>query len=267
LKLERLDVAEVVEAIFLEEERRMRRIVFGAAALTGLLHAGCGPTNQDLLNDYRDRFDVRRKQFAVIADKLPEKGATLENGCKAPLVVKPVYDEKAKSYNLEIVMEPQLKDPDVRLDRATALDLNVSGGLLRGMQWTGPKNPMAERVLNTRAEASLRAQLEEAVATRYLLVNRAVSYTPPKALDEKTFTKAEADVEAFLYELQSGELLCSFRFSAVSEDSVHYEYKESDDPKDRLESFAYSTLWVHARKEEARLLTELTKGTFAFDSD
>lgn len=237
-----------------------------AVFLTGTFLASCGPTNQEVISSFKDGFDAKRKQFTELAAKLPAPGNVAESGCQAPLDPLPVYDVKAGTFNTEIVMAKQLLDPDVRLERTRDFDINLSDALLRGMMWTGPNNPMSESARDNTAVETLKPELENALAYRYLVVNQPVSYTAPQAVDEKSFIQGTADVEGFLFDLQSGQLLCSFRYMAKTADTVHYEYKkDSDNPLERAEAFAYSTLWSSAREDAARILTQVTKGTFVLE--
>jgi hypothetical protein len=65
------------------------------------------------LTEYKVQFDDKRKQFSQLAEKLPPAGSVVRNSCSAAFDEKPFFDEKGKRYNTEIVMESQLRDPDI----------------------------------------------------------------------------------------------------------------------------------------------------------
>ncbi len=57
---------------------------------------------------------------------------------------------------------------------------------MRGIRWTGPKNPMADTALREPA-GSLAVELERALGYPYLVVLRPLEFTRPVVIDEKTF--------------------------------------------------------------------------------
>jgi hypothetical protein len=126
--------------------------------------------------------------------------------------------------------------------------MHLSRDLLNGIQWTGPKNPLSPSVLNNRGsnmEKSLKAGLDY----RYLVVNRVVDLKNPIAVNEQTYTPGRATLDVFVINLANNETICGFSLQAQSAAETSYYYKKGESKQERLESFAYSTMWEDARQK------------------
>jgi len=74
-----------------------------------------------------------------------------------------------------------------------------------------------------------------------------------------------ADIEGFVADLLDQKVVGSFRYTVTSGDKVEYSSKKSDTAAARqsqLENFAYSSLFVDARKKLKPLLEQTTGGSF-----
>ena len=207
-----------------------------------VFQTGCGPKTSDVLKKYEGDFKKKREQFQSIAKSLPAQG-NINNSCPA---INPTieFNEKTKQYNTEMVMFEQLSDPDAK----PKMNITTNSLLLNGIQWTGPKNPMASSAMDDRA-GDLEDRLKAALAYRYLVVSRVTNLVEPVARDEKTYTPGKASVETFIVDLTNNQPLCSFALEAKSASTVSYSYKEGESQQKRLEDFAHSTLWEDARKQ------------------
>ncbi|MCB9891394.1 MAG: hypothetical protein H6833_07095 [Planctomycetes bacterium] len=224
----------------------------------GLVLLSCGPSNQDVFDEYRGRFEDMRAKWKRIHDHLPAAGRTSPANL-IKVTPKPTFHEDGDGNDTEIVMLEQLVDPDARL----AFDLRLSDDLLRGMNWTGPENPMAESVRGERAGDSLRDELEHALATRYLVVVRVLQHDPPRTVSEGRFTRGSIAFEALLIDLAAEKVLGAVACSATNAERVEYMVREGSDSRERrLEDFAASDLWERAREDLCTKLGQATGGEF-----
>src|SRR5262249_50700553 len=197
---------------------------------------GCGPTNRHVLKGYEGPFNEKRQQFKKIAGLLPATGSA-QGSAPANLSPKPLYNAKSDQYNTEILMYDQLQDPDIESQDHNRLDLLLSGNLLRGIQWTGPKNPMADEILDRRATADLEQSLKQALGIRYLIVLRPATFVKPVAVNESNYKPGMADIEGFIVDMEGNKIVGTVRFTANSSDRVEYSYKEGQDRQRQLEEF------------------------------
>jgi len=239
--------------------RAMRMVTW--IGIAGAL-TGCGPTHEEVLSEYRDRFDGIRAAFAEIAKALPPAGSAKEGARVEGLDPKPVYDDLREVYNTEVVMEDQLADPDGKFRDPLAFDLILSRGLLRGIQWTGPRSPMSDSTRGARASTDFRKELDDALGLRYLLVNRILEHVPPVGVDENNFRGGRIRLEAFLVDLKTKQVLVGFPYSATTSDRVQYTYRGQENKKEALRSWAASSLYENARKALMKAFPQATGGTF-----
>src|SRR5262249_34255277 len=143
--------------------------------------------------------------------------------------------------------------------------LILSGTLLDCLLWTGPKNPMAPSVLSQSAGKDFARNFEDALACRYVVVYRALDYQKPVVLSEQSYRPGTVTLEVFVADLESKEVLTSFRIAARSAPIIEYAFKEGEDRTRAAEGWAHSSLTSDARKQLAEALRERTSGTFVFD--
>lgn len=208
------------------------------------LLVGCGPKNSDVFKKYESDFQKKREQFQSISRTLAAGGSTSSGKSCGDLNPPIEFNEKTKQYNTEMVMFEQLSDPDT----TPKIDIGPKAELLNGIQWTGPKNPMASSALNERS-GNMEDRLRAALAYRYLVVSRLANLVEPVALDEKSYTPGRATVETFIVDLNNNQPLCSFVSEAKSASAVNYSYKSNESKQKQLENFAHSSLWEDARKQ------------------
>jgi hypothetical protein len=235
-----------------------------SAALVLLLAttlAGCKEKTTEALEHLRPDFSAKRTQLASLAAKMPAPGTVSRS--TLPGALSPPITRDAKGggpINTEIVMAAQLTDPDVKLHSPEQIDLLMGEELLTCLMWTGPKNPMASSTLEGRDGDSLEKGCRAALAYRYVVALRPASYTRPVAVDERNYTPGGLVLEGFLFDLSTSALVGSFRVTATSADRVSYSARKNDNKEERLESFAYSTLWESAIDGVAKALAPLASG-------
>ncbi|HEY1012970.1 MAG TPA: hypothetical protein VGE07_09735 [Herpetosiphonaceae bacterium] len=234
----------------------------GAAALAiALLLAGCGKTNQDVINEQRGAMDALRTKLADISQTLPE--AADEQKAEGKLSPEPVYSE-SDTANTDIVMYDHLVNPDDDMNDGDDLDLLLSEHLLTPLQWAGPDNPMSESVLGDSA-GDFEQEFKRAAGLSYLGVARVRSYEPAVAIDEQTFQGGAAEIDGYLVSLKDNEILCSFSIAAEPDESVSYSYKPNQDRKTQLEGFVRSSIWEDGRTKLIEGFREHCGGEWTID--
>jgi len=231
-----------------------------------LLLTSCGPTFQDIQTKYNPDFQKMREKLAQISEKLPPVGSTLGDGCALPADRKPIFVKDEMKTNMEIMMSQSLKDPDSEINRTTDFDLILNSGLIHALQHTGPKNPMSESVLKKRAYKNYDAEMKHYLDYDYVLVNRVSDYQRAQIVDGSSFLPGYVKLDAFLFDLKSAELLCSFAYEGKSADTVSYSYKTNESNQlERAEAFANSSIFESARAELKTQIKNVLQTDVEFD--
>ena len=229
--------------------------------------AGCGggakpgETSQEVVNRFKPQYAELRAKLQQLAGKIPQRAS--ERKVTGSLTPQPVYTTQTdKPANTDILMHPQLLDPDAKLDQSNQLDLQLANHLLRALQWTGDKNPMSAAALKAKATDSVIRDLEQGLQIRYLAVAKMAAYAPVAAVDKKTFRGGQATLDGFLVDLTNQSVVCSFTVSAKAQEQISYTYKENEDATEALAKLARSSLWSAARQEFIKALNEKCGGDF-----
>lgn len=230
---------------------------------------GCGEKNRDLLARYAPRFAEKRAELRALAQLLPPPGASLRFANQPPLSPKPVFIERQdEETNTDFLSVEELSDPDA----TPSFELYLSHGLSRGLQWTGPKNPMSETALGDRNK-QLAHELDLALSTRYLVVVRSLIDVKAEAVNDKTFRGGGRIFEALVFDLQEKKLRAAVAILAEPDATVNYSYKVNkqggqamESKEAALERAVQSAAWTSARKQLGPKLEQATGGTFRFDS-
>jgi len=247
--------------------KRSSAVIVGLIVFAVCL-ASCGETARKVLQRYTPQLNEKRQEFQKISGLLPAPGSVKENS-QATLSPKPVLNAKdTDSNNTEVVMADQLLDPDIKRKDNSNLDVFLSGNLLLGIQWVGPKSSLDAGDLDRRSNPNTENMIKQGLAERYIVVLRPARYVPPVATNETTYKAGVADIEGFVVDLSGPKVVGSFRYTAQSGDTVEYKAKKTDTAAARqmdLENFAYSSLYSDARKKLKPLLELSTGGSFTFD--
>ena len=240
--------------------RTIATLLIGLALAIGL--SGCGPTNQEAIEQFKPQYAEMRADLEAIAAALPASVA--EQQVAQALDPAPFYMEDSPDdiHNTDILMYASLVDPDLDLRDAGQLDLRLSNYLRRNLQWTGPNNPMSETSLKNRAADNFPDKLEQGLQIKYLGVARVGAYERAVAVSEDTFDGGYAEIDGFLVDMESKDVLCAFTISARPSEQVSYTYKEGESQLDALERFANSTLWSNAREAFIDKLDQNCSGMF-----
>ena len=225
-------------------------------------------TRAQIIEQYKEPFAQKREQLTTIAESLPPVGSIVENSyCEnmsPPLILK--NNSSGKEVTSAMLMYDQVLDPDLdRSSLARWFNVSMNGLFINALGWTGPKNPMVDRVLKE-YDDDFADKLEMALATPYLVINRIAEYTPASVVDKNSFFPGWVIIEGFVISMENNEILCSYRVEAtISEETIYY--RETGDDIDRI--LAPGKALQKALEKETRLaiqetLTEITGGTIKY---
>lgn len=198
----------------------------------------------------------------------------------APLASLRLDEAHEENSSAELLLAEQLRSPDARLEESSSLDLGLSGALLRCVRWTGTSSPMSASALSAREGARLRRECGQALRMPWLVVLRSSLLVLPVASDGEHFTPGSARFDVLVYDAASGQLRASFVASAQTDERVQFtartggttemvqrrytrygvstsrttRYVAPENPRERLEAAARSSLWANAREAVAREL-------------
>jgi hypothetical protein len=242
------------------EKFMLTKKFFYLLIITLFVLTACGETNQDVVNKYKPQLTQIRRDLTEVAQKIEAAGG---EKTAAGLSPQPKYIERGKEgLNADILMYEQLLDPEVDLKANKQLDLLLSNSLVRALQWTGDKSAMKESALKSSATDLTTQTFEQSLQVKYLGVARITKYEPVVAVNEKTFGGGLADIDGFLVDLTSKEVVCAFSVSSQVQKEVPYQYKEDDNRTQKLAEAATSTLWTNARAAFIAFLNEKCGGEF-----
>jgi hypothetical protein len=230
----------------------VRMMFYLALVAIPALQFGCGPKLAGVLKKYEGYFRDKRAEFREIARSLPPKGSLRAEKPCADLAPPLLFDEPGNRFNTEVLMFEELEDPD----SSPGFSLNFGGGLRRAILWTGPKSPLS----SSADGAGIEKQLKAALGYRYLVVNRVAELVEPVAVDERRYSPGRARIEAFVVDLPSKAVLCSFVFEAASAEHVRFTYKSGESKQEQLAKWAHSTLWQDARDKMVANLKRISNG-------
>jgi hypothetical protein len=224
------------------------------------LLTACGETNQDVVNKYKPQLTQIRRDLTEVAQKIEATGG---EKTAAGLSPQPKYVERgAEGLNTDILMYEQALDPDINLKENKRLDLLLSNSLVRALQWTGDKNAMKESALKNTATDLTTQTFEQSLQVKYVGLARIANYKPVTPVDDKTFGGGLADINGYLVDLKSKEVVCAFSLSSQVQKQVPYQYKKGDNQAQKLAEAATSTLWTNARTAFIAALNEKCGGEF-----
>ncbi|GAA3764731.1 hypothetical protein GCM10022225_58480 [Plantactinospora mayteni] len=229
------------------------------------------PSQAETLRAYQPRFEELRRRLVQVGSVLPA-GKVGRDGCQAPAPPDPAFtyrtgDEEQDGNTAEVFMERSLTEPDTRLhwDRSFQYGDTL---LLDALHWTGPRGPLGENRFELGPppnywdegdDRELRAKMDRALDTPYLVVLRVRAYTPPTSQDGPTEVGFVASVEldGFVVDLRQPKLLCSFgaagRYSALHVVNIR--------PGETWGSRVYEELQGSAGRRIAEKLESLTGGS------
>ena len=205
-----------------------------------LLCAACGFLNRvplgagvrDAKNRYRAQYEQLQQRLAEISRRLPpvrsvsrpsESASTRGRRATPSPPPSPANLNPPPSFeNTGFIAAQQLIDPG-RMPPFDFFDLQMEDCPVKCFQEIlRPDYPDVRDVVDE--EGALARRLESGLAKRYLVVYRAVTYSPPQIMSSETrritgqpddgrsrFQQGHVDLEVFMVDLQSDAIVASFR--------------------------------------------------------
>lgn len=236
-------------------------IVGGGVAWYFLRGGGSGETQGAVIERYRPQFAQHRAKLRRIAEKLPPVGAVRDEKLELTLDPKPVYDVPNGTFNTAILMAEHCAGPDRQLKPVTEFDLLFEEDEFRThLLWTGDRSPLAESAKSFK-NVGLAERMERSLSVRYLVVARAMWFSPIKVTGE-TFTGGQLDVELFFFDYESEKLLGSCIRRYGPDPRVAVTFRTDRKENESAEAFIYSNIWSKAREDVAGTLLFGTHGVF-----
>lgn len=196
-----------------------------ALCLPLLLLAACGPSPEEVVEEYRPRLEDHIKKMDAVARKAiantSAQGApaadvrlTFGNGGNARIV-------HAERFDDDPAFKPEL-------------DLILSDFWLTLVQDSLKGSPIED-------SDGMRAAAEEVLAVKYLIVVRTLSKSEPVVMGESSFAGGSWDAELYVCDVAKGELLGGWTVSSKNDEKVEVNL-------DKIESWLHSNLWSNSRK-------------------
>ncbi|MBL8889147.1 MAG: hypothetical protein JNL67_04165 [Planctomycetaceae bacterium] len=158
-----------------------------------------------------------------------------------------VLDPTSPDHNCETIMYPEL------IGDEPLIDLMLTTNLTTSLYWS------KEQPQDGDVEFMQRV-LRQGSGARYLVIHRIDETNLPMAVSEETFVAGAVRVDGFVVDLESLEIVASYTLEVLPDEQVEYYVKENESARDRLETFARSSLWSKARRQVVSILSEHTGG-------
>lgn len=220
---------------------------------------GCAEKNRDAIEKVKPDYAALRLRLSTLGRKIAAMGPAQPQ--KVTSTPPPVFDEKGKQFNTDILSVEQLADVYAK----PPFELGGEADLVRGLLWTGDHSPAADSMLDRREGTKLEAELRAALKYRYLVVYRTIGLVEPKGIDEHTYSPGHVALYVYLVDLTNDTPQLVALATGKSAPATSYAYKQGEDAKQALAKFAHSTMWESVRADVRAKLPAATGGTFVFD--
>lgn len=218
-----------------------------------LLLTSCGETFVEVAARHQADLDALQADMTKLSELVATNPG--EMAPASPLDPPPVFrqDEKATS-NTSLLIHERLTDPTKKFGDNELLDLYLSNGLENVFTW---------KQWDQKAFEGFEADLQGAVALRYLVAYKTLEFQEPRVDAKLNYTIGGARLGVYVYDRKKKGLVCVFPIGALSAETVEYTYrKDGSDQVSAANSWARSSLWENLRKAILPALAEKTGGTF-----
>jgi hypothetical protein len=217
-------------------------------------------TNEELINKFQAQNDKLLQDLKDIGKLLAQFPAK-DSAVKEKLNPIP-RNTSEKTANIELVMEPMLKDPytyTTNFNKHVEPDVSVGYALIA---WqinafkdikTASAKQVGDRAIKVNEETL------ETGAPRYIAVIRTENYNSPTLTNDNQFHKGDLRYRVFLVDLAHKKVLASCSGKAESSNELTAEMK-ADDTDDRKKEILKTDLKTNAQIAIAEQLAKLTGG-------
>ncbi len=182
-----------------------------------LLLSACGPTHQQVADEYKSRI-LAKKQLLVSAAKTLKDEDYEEipacEGVTAPLR----WSYYGSNHNMTIAMQEWLIDPD-NSNLELPFNLTSAHDLEETLDWVSPQNPRSI-IQDETAEEGFKEKFESVLALEYIVLNRVNAFSEPKLVTSESFIPGSVAVSMVVMQLDPLKILCKADFSAETPEEV-----------------------------------------------
>jgi hypothetical protein len=236
-------------------EVSMARSVCWLLVVPMLVAVGCG-SSVETVGQVRDRhrpaMNKLRAQLKDVYARIP----AIAQAQRSQLVPAPIFAEDG-SGNTEFMAFEHLLDTEA----PTPLDLSLPQDLKTCLSWTGPAGADDP---STRREATpdVEARFQKAQKTRYLVVLR--GRKAPVTGSGTTFSGGDAEVEAFVVDLQASAVVASVSARGGADAPIQVVAASGRQRQERAQTMLSATAVAEVRADLATKLAAATGGSFQF---
>ena len=221
----------------------------------GLLLAGCGETQLDVVKPVRPQYEAFRKQLAEMAAMDPKSAVRPS----APLDPKPMLKGNTLDSNTAVFKFEQLSDPRLGLKAVLPMDPHISDRVLTQIR-TGI---LPDEHLTRKAAKSLRQDLNQALQVRYIGAVKILGVKPAVAVSAENFQGGNANGVVMLFDRQTMKLVFADAFQAQNDAEVPFSYRQGQKPTSAgLQTWLDSNLTGNVKKAALKKLADGTGGVF-----
>jgi hypothetical protein len=233
----------------------MARSVCSLLVVPMLVAVGCGSSTEtvgQVREKHRPAMSKLRAQLKTIHGRIP----AIAQGQTSRMVPAPVFAEDG-SGNTEFMAVEHLLDTEA----ATPLELALPQDLKTCLSWTGPAGADDP---STRREATpdVEAKFQKAMKTRYVVVLR--SRKAPVTGSGTTYSGGDAEVEAFVVDLQTSAVVASVSARGGAAAPIQVVAASGRQRQERATTMLSGAAVAEVRKDLAAKLAAATGGSFSF---
>ena len=170
----------------------------------GILLAGCGETQLDVVKEVRPQYEAFKKQLAEMAAMDPKSAVRPS----APLNPKPMLKGNTLDSNTAVFKFEQLSDPRLGLKAVLPMDPHISDRVLTQIR-TGT---LADEHLTRKASKNLRKELNQALEVRYIGAIKILGVKPAVAVSTDNFQGGNMNGVVMLFDRQTMKVVFADAF-------------------------------------------------------
>jgi hypothetical protein len=227
-----------------------------SVVFVGILLAGCGETQLEVVKPVRPQYETFKKQLEEMAAMDPKSAVRPA----APLNPKPMLKGNTLDSNTAVFKFEQLTDPRLGLKAVLPMDPHISDRVLTQIR-TGI---LADEHLTRKASKNLRKDLNQALQVRYIGAIKILGVKPAIAVSTENFQGGNMNGVVMLFDRQTMKLVFADAFQAQTDAEVPFSYRQGQKPTAAgLQTWLDSNLTGNMRKAALKKFADGTGGLFS----
>jgi hypothetical protein len=182
-----------------------------------VLLVACGPTHQEVADEYRERVLEKKAAIVAAAKHLQAHDKDSVPSCEdvsVPLVHSS-YGGKSDTDFAMLDWVLHLDDPDYKVP----FSLTDAYRLEKALQWSSDDNPWRS-IRDKRAKKEFREIFEHTLGLRYLALNTARNFQKPRVVSGDSFLPGSVDITTYVMAIEPPNVLCRAEFTATTANEV-----------------------------------------------